>query len=106
MTDLLTARGLRGGAPDPLPELADEQAELLAFWLQERGYRMVADGEPMAPMRGLDDVSRSDRIRETALRMALDHVLEHTTGAAQGEVLASAESFRKFLMGESGDDAR
>lgn len=95
MTDVLTARGLRGGAPEALPELADEQAELLAFWLQERGYRMVADGERIAPVPGLDDVSRSDRIRETALRMALEH--------AGG--IVEAESFRKFLMGEGGDDA-
>lgn len=98
MTDVLTARGLRGGAPDPLPELADEQAELLAFWLQERGYRMVADGEPMAPVPGLDD----HPVRLRALEFACSTVnAEHFTDQ---DVVDRAEMFWKFLMGE-GDDA-
>jgi|HubBroStandDraft_5_1064220.scaffolds.fasta_scaffold48799_2 hypothetical protein len=98
----IDARGFRVPAA-PLPDLQDEQAELLAFWLQERGYRVarpIEDGivEPMdiPPLTGLDDVARSDRIRLEALRFAM-YRADSDAGAV--DVVKSAEAFRKFLMG-------
>jgi len=90
----IDARGFRVAAP-ALPELQDEQAELLAFWLRDRGWVVAPESDPgdlrqVGPHR--DDFYI---VRQHALELSC--ALEHDS---DDEIITRAEAFRKFLMGE------
>jgi len=88
----IDARGLRTDV-DPLPDLQDEQAELLAHWLGERGYHVVSDAEESVVPEAHDPYPLDYMARLEALRLAVEF----------GDGLKDAEAYRKFLMGEEGD---
>jgi hypothetical protein len=88
----IDARGLRTDV-DPLPDLQDEQAELLAHWLGERGYHVVSDAEESVVPEAHDPYPRDYLARLESLRMAVEF----------GRNLEAAEAYRKFLMGEAAE---
>jgi hypothetical protein len=88
----IDARGLRTDV-DPLPDLQDEQAELLAHWLGERGYHVVSDAEGPVVPEAHDPYPLDYMARLEALRMAVEF----------GRDLEAAEAYRKFLMGEAAE---
>jgi hypothetical protein len=88
----IDARGLRTDV-DPLPDLQDEQAELLAHWLGERGYHVVSDEEESVVPEAHDPYPRDYLARLESLRMAVEF----------GRNLEAAEAYRKFLMGEAAE---
>lgn len=88
----IDARGLRTDV-DPLPDLQDEQAELLAHWLGERGYHVVSDAEEPVVPESHDPYPRDYLARLESLRMAVEF----------GRNLEAAEAYRKFLMGEAAE---
>jgi len=93
----IDARGLRTDV-DPLPDLQDEQAELLAHWLGERGYHVFSDEKEPDTEESVvpgahDPYPRDYLARLESLRMAVEF----------GRNLEAAEAYRKFLMGEAAE---
>ena len=83
----------------PLPDLQDEQAELLAFWLRERGWFVAP--EPGSEPGDLRQAGPQDDpfyvVRQRALELACSTYDIRLN--PDDVVVARAEAFRKFLMG-------